>query len=709
MSYYSNHKIYDLEIAGKKYTFDFGKYATLTNGSCVVTCGGTSVLATAVMSQTARDIDYMPLMVNYQEKLYAAGMIKGSRFLKRETRPSDDKILISRVIDRSIRPLFPNNLRNDVQIMLTTLSYDRDNEHDICAALGASAALHVSNIPWGGPIAMLRVGIDTETNNLVLNPSFEERKVQDLDLIVSSTKDGVVMLEAGAKEINEEKMLEAIEFGQKEGAKICTFFEELRADRGQEKIVLAEPENDEELNTWVKSECFDAYQNALWTIPGKLQRVAAKSVITENAKAKALESGGFDEERLNKNFQKSADLVWKNILRTAILEDEKRIAGRKLEEIRSIYVEKNMLERTHGSALFQRGETQALSIVTLAPPSQGQIVEGIEGEETHHYFHHYNFPPYSVGSCSHRVMTGNREIGHGALAERALLPVLPSQEEFGYTIRVVSEILMSNGSSSMAATCGSTLALMAAGVPIKRPVSGIAMGLITSEDGSNYKILSDIQDDEDFVGDMDFKITGTTEGITAIQMDIKLKKIDLEVFKQALSQSKEGRAHILAEMLKVVPVVSENLSKYAPKILTVQISTDLIGKVIGRGGEIIQKLTEDSGCEININDDGLVTVASVGEDDMEILEKTVEIIKMLAFEPKVGETYNATIARVEAYGAFVDITSNVGGLVHVSKIADERIENVSDILSVGDTVRVKLTEVDSKGRLNLSIKDADTE
>ena len=707
MSYYSNHKIYDLEIAGKKYTFDFGKYATLTNGSCVVTCGGTSVLCTAVMSQTARDIDYMPLMVNYQEKLYAAGMIKGSRFLKRETRPSDDKILISRVIDRSIRPLFPKNLRNDVQIMLTTLSYDRDNEHDICAALGASAALHVSNIPWGGPISMLRVGIDTETKNLVLNPSFEERKIQDLDLIVSSTADGVVMIEAGANEVNEEKMLEAIEFGQKEGAKICTFFEELRADRGQEKITLPEIETDTELEEFVKSECFDAYHNALWTIPGKLQRVAEKTAITENAKAKALESGNFDEERIDNNFQKAADTVWKNILRTAILEDEKRIAGRKLDEIRPIYVEKNMLERTHGSALFQRGETQGLSIVTLAPPSHAQIIEGIEGEEKLHYFHHYNFPPYSVASCSHRLSTGNREIGHGALAERALLPVIPSQEEFGYTVRVVSEILMSNGSSSMAATCGSTLALMAAGVPIKRPVSGIAMGLITSEDGSNYKVLSDIQDDEDFIGDMDFKVTGTSEGITAIQMDIKLKKIDLEVFKIALSQSKAGRLHILEKMLEVVPTVEEKLSEFAPKILTVKISTELIGKVIGRGGETIQKLSEDSGCEINIDDDGLVTVASTGEVSIEVLEKTVEIIKMLAFEPKVGETYNAIVGRVEAYGAFVDITSNVGGLVHVSKIANERVENVSDILTAGDSVRVKLMEIDDKGRLNLSIKDAE--
>ncbi len=707
MSYYSNHKIYTLEIAGKEYMFDFGKYATLSNGSCVVTCGGTSVLVTVVMSQTERDIDYFPLMVNYQEKLYASGMIKSSRFVKRETRSSDDKILISRVIDRSIRPLFPKHLRNDVQVMLTTLSYDRENEHDICAALGASVALHVSNVPWGGPIAMLRVGIDKQTGNFVLNPTFEERKVQDLDLIVSSTQDGVVMIEAGANEVSEETMLSAIEFGQKEGAKICQFFEDIRSERGQEKMFLEDVQHDTELEEFIRQECSDAYKNALLTIPGKLQRVAEKTAITENAKEKALQSGKFDEDRIEEQFQIVADLVWKNILRTAILQDENRIAGRKLDEVRPIHGEKNMFERTHGSALFQRGETQCVSIVTLASPSQGLVVEGIEGEEVRHYFHHYNFPPFSVASCSHRLMTGNREIGHGALAERALRPVIPSQEEFGYTIRVVSEILMSNGSSSMAATCGSTMALMAAGVPIKRPVSGIAMGLVTAEDGSCYKVLSDIQDDEDFVGDMDFKVTGTTKGITAIQMDIKLKKIDLEVFKQALSQAKKGREHILNEMLKVVPTVEDHLSHYAPKILTVQISPDLIGKVIGRGGEIIQKLTEDSGCEINISEDGLVTVASVGEGNIKVLEKTVEIIKMLAFEPKVGETYTAKVARVESYGVFVDITSTVGGLVHVSKVADTRVENVSDILSVGDSVRVKLIDIDDKGRLNFSIKDAD--
>ncbi len=702
MSYYSNHKVYDLEIAGKKYSFDFGKYATLTNASCVVTCGGTSVLVTTVMSATARDIDYMPLMVNYQEKLYASGIIKGSRFMKRETRPSDDKILISRVIDRSLRPLFPKNLRNDVQVMLTTLSYDGENEHDICAALGASACLTVSDIPFDGPIAMLRIGLDSE-NNLTINPTATQRTEQNLDLIVSATKDGVVMIEAGANEISEEKILEGIALGESEAKNICQFMEDIRADRGTEKITVPEAKKDDEMKNWAMDECHDDYQECLWGIPEKLKRVARKNEITSAAKEKAIEK--FGEERVDEFFENSAALVWKKILRDAILNEEKRIAGRKLDEVRAIYVEKNMFERTHGSALFQRGETQGLSIVTLAPPSAAQLTEGIEGEQKHYYFHHYNFPPYSVASTSPRLFTGNREVGHGALAQKAIMPILPSHDEFGYTIRVVTEILMSNGSSSMAATCGSTLALMAAGVPIKRPVSGIAMGLITSEDGSNYKVLSDIQDDEDFVGDMDFKVTGTTEGVTAIQMDIKLKKIDLEVFKIALQQSKEGRMHILDEMLKVIPEVEPQLSEYAPKLLTMKIDPEFIGKIIGKGGETIQKLTEESGCEIDIAEDGTITIASTG--DISGAHSVIKQIEGLTFEPKAGQSYDAIVGRVENYGAFVDITPSVGGLVHVSKISSERVENVSDVLKVGQKVRVKLLEVDDKGRLNLSIKDAE--
>jgi polyribonucleotide nucleotidyltransferase len=703
MSYYKNHKIYDLEIAGKKYQFDFGKFATLTNSSCVVSCGGTSVLATVVMSRTARPIDFMPLMVNYQEKLYAAGMIKSSRFQKRETRPSDDKILISRVIDRSLRPLFPKHLRNDVQVMLTTLSYDRENEHDICAALGASAALTASNIPFDGPMAMSRVGLIN--NELVLNPSVAQRAESDLDLIVSATTENVVMIEAAANEVDEAKMMEAISFGKEAGKKICAFMNEIRADRGEEKVVLDDVEVDEEMNEWVKNECEKDFQECLWGIPGKVERMAKKAEIGETAKQKALDEAIFDEERIEKFFDKATYKVWKKILRDAILNEEKRIAGRKLDEIRPINIEKDLFERTHGSALFQRGETQGLTLTTLAAPSEAQIIEGIEGESKARYFHHYNFPPYSVSDTSNRLSTGNREIGHGKLAERALLPVLPDHEDFPYTIRTVTEILMSNGSSSMAATCGSTLSLMAAGVPLKAPVSGIAMGLITSEDGQNYKILSDIQDDEDFVGDMDFKVTGTEKGITAIQMDIKVSGITNEIFEKALAQAKKGRIEILGKMLAVVPTHAENLSKYAPRLTTIKINPEYIGKIIGKGGETIQKMTAETGCTIDIEEDGTIIIgSSEGE------EGTIEVLKTihgLTFEPQVGETYDAIVGRITEYGAFVDITPSVGGLVHISLLANERVEKVEDVVKEGQKIRVKLLEIDRQGRMRLSMKDAE--
>lgn len=701
MSYYKNHKIYDLEIAGKKYSFDFGKFATLTNSSCVVTCGGTSVLATVVMGTEPKDINYVPLMVNYQEKLYAAGMIKSSRFMKREMRPSDDKVLISRVIDRSLRPLFPSNLHNDIQVMLTTLSYDRENEHDICAALGASAALTASNIPFDGPMAMTRVGMFD--GKLTINPSFEERKTSDLDLIVSTTAENVVMIEAAANIVDEAKMLEAIQLGKSEGQKICAFMTSIRDDRGTEKVTLPAVEIDEEINAFVMDTCKEDFQKCLWDIPGKVERMAKKAEISKAAKKGVLEK--FGEERTAEFFDTAAYNVWKKILRDAILNEEKRIAGRKLDEIRPINIEKDLFERTHGSALFQRGETQGLTLTTLAPPSAAQIKEGIEGESKSRYFHHYNFPPYSVSSTSWRLATGNREIGHGALAEKALLPVLPSKEDFPYTIRTVTEILMSNGSSSMAATCGSSLSLMAAGVPIKAPVSGIAMGLITSEDGSNYKILSDIQDDEDFVGDMDFKVTGTEMGITAIQMDIKVSGITNEIFEKALTQAKKGRLEILDKMNAVVPTHAENLSEYAPRLTTIKINPEFIGKIIGKGGETIQLMTEESGCQIDIEDDGTIIIASTeGEEGIIMVLKQIH---QLTFQPEVGETYDAVVGKITEYGAFVDMEPAGGGLVHISLLADERVENVSDIVSEGDKVRVKLLEVDRQGRLRLSIKDAE--
>lgn len=700
MSYYKHHSVHTLEYAQKTYTFDFGKYATLANASCVVSCGQTSVLVTTTMSSQARDIDFMPLMVNYNEKFYASGKILGSRYQRREGRPSTDKTLTGRLIDRSLRPLFPKYLRNDIQIMITTLSYDNENDHDICATLGASACLTVSNIPWAGPLSACRIGRIEE--KLVINPSASEQKNSDLDLFVASSYDNVVMIEAGGNQISESTMIEAIETAKESGKAVCTFFDTLKESIGKEKLSIPEPEKDEEIDQWIAQQYSEKMQKCLWEIPGKRERMAQKNEIFEQIITQASET--FGEERAEKFAEKGAHKAWKNILRNAILNEEKRIAGRKLDEIRPINIEIDMFDRLHGSALFQRGETQGLSVCTLGAPSERLIIEGIEGTEEKRYFHHYNFPPYSVGECSNRLSVGNREIGHGALAERALTPVLPSEEDFPYTIRTVSEILMSNGSSSMAATCGSSLALLSAGVPISAPVGGIAMGMITSEDGSDYKILSDIQDDEDFVGDMDFKVTGTKEGITAIQMDIKVLGLSKEVFITALEQAKKGRLEILDKMNEVIAEPKSELSSYAPRLHTLQIKEEKIGKLIGKGGETIQEITKESGADIEIKDGGKVIISTADE---EALKTAISMIELVLFEPEVGKSYDAIVVKIENFGAFVDIAPECSGLVHISNISDERISSVEDILSLGQKVRVKLTEKDNRGRLNFSIKDAE--
>ncbi len=701
-AYYPHYQSFSLDFEGKKYTFEFGKIATLANCSCVATCGGTTVLATVVMSSEARDIDFMPLMVNYNEKLYASGMIKSSRFMKRESRPSDDITLIGRLIDRSLRPLFPKYLRNDVQVMITTLSYDRENEHDVLASLASSVALHASDIPWTGPIATVRVGL--LDGKLVANPTKTERETSHLDLVVSSTAENVLMIEAGAHEVPEDTMLDAIEFGKEKGKAFCALFSEIQSKIGKAKKEIVAPEKDTEIIEFVAKNFEEEFVKCLWEIPGKKERMLRKKEIYTMAKESAKEN--FEEERVTKNFSSSADAVWKKILRDAILNHEKRIAERKLDQIRPINVEVGLFERTHGSALFQRGETQGLSITTLASPALAQTKEGIGGETKSYYMHHYNFPPFSVGEASNRLMTGNREIGHGALAERALLPVLPHREGFPYTIRVVTEILMSNGSSSMASVCGSTLSLMDAGVPITAPVAGIAMGLIT-EDGTmngKYKILSDIQDDEDFVGDMDFKVAGTAKGITAIQMDIKVSGLSKQVFEQALTQAKKGRLEILEKMLAVIASPRAEMSQYAPRLTSLQIDPDRIGKVIGKGGETIQKIIAETGCEIDISDDGMIVISCIGGDGA---ERAVAIIKGLVEEAEVGKSYDAVIKRVEDYGAFAEILPGVQGLIHVSMISGERINSALDVLQVGQKVRVKLIGIDDKGRLKLSIKDAE--
>lgn len=694
-----SEQTFTLQIGDKELSISTGKLAKMANGSVVARIGGTSVLGTATMSTSARDIDFLPVMVNYQEKFYAAGMIKGSRFIKREGRPADDKVLMGRVIDRQIRPMFPKHIRNDMQVMLTTLSYDRVNEHDILAGIAASASLAISDIPFNGPTANVRVGmIDGE---FVLNPTMEERKKSTLNLIVATSTTDVIMIDADADEVTEEKMLEAIEFGRQASVKIAVFIKEIADKIGLEKKVFPAPEENKELEAFINENFTEAMRGCIFNTPGKLQRFARKDEILGEAKEAALEKFGedYDFSDIGRIF----NALFSSIIRKSILNDGVRINGRKLDEVRPLSTEVGILPQVHGSGLFNRGETQGLSVLTLASPGNEQIMEGIEGEVKKRYMHHYNFPPFSVGECSNRLMTGNREIGHGALGEKALEKVLPPVSEFPYVIRVVTEILQSNGSSSMASVCGSTLALMDGGVPIKAPVSGIAMGLMTDKETGKFEVLSDIQDEEDSGGDMDFKVAGTAKGICAIQMDIKLTGIDMKVFEKALQQAKKGRMDIMKAMLASIPEVRKDLSEFAPRLITMQIKPEKIREVIGKGGEVINKIIADTGVEMNIDDDGIIVISSV---DGEAGAKAKAMVEAIIEEPEVGKTYNATVARVEDYGAFVEIMPGTQGLVHVSLISNQHVEKVSEHLKVGQKIRVKLLEIDKMGRLRLSMKDA---
>ncbi len=701
MSYYPDNQKFSLILGDREIIVETGKLAQQCNGSAVVTVGGTTILATATMSATIREgIDFFPLTVNYNEKYYAAGVIRHSPYQKRENRPSDDKILMGRVIDRTIRPLFPKGFQNDVQVMVTTLSYDRENEHDMISAVAASVALSISDIPWAGPSASVRVGLIN--GELVLNPTFQAREKSDLDLIVSASPENVIMIEAGANEVPEEEMLKAIDFGKKWAQKICKFIAEIQEKIGKKKIVFTPPEDDKELIEWIAKEGMDDLRACLFGIPGKKDRSDKKAEILEKLKGNAAEK--FGEERDMTKFMDYGLKVWKKLIRDSILTQEKRIAERKLTEIRSLNCEVGLFQRTHGSALFQRGETQAVSIVTLGPPSMALNTDGIEGERKQYYFHHYNFPPYATGEVSNRLNTGNREIGHGMLAQRAILPVLPDRETFPYVVRVVTEILGSNGSSSMASTCGSTLSLMDAGVPIKKPVAGIAMGLMVDpENTDTFKVLSDIQDEEDFGGDMDFKVAGTKDGITAIQMDIKVLSISEAIFTQALGQAKTGRLEILKAMESAISEPRKELSSYAPRLITIHIKPEKIREVIGKGGEMIQKIIAATGCTIDIEQDGSVIISSVDGDSM---QKAVDWIKSIVEEGEIGKEYTAEVVRVEPYGAFAEILPGTQGLIHVSNIIRERVENINDYLKVGQKVRVKLISIDEKGRLALSMKDA---
>ena len=694
-------KIFTLPLGNKEFIVETGKLARLANGSCTVRYGDTVILATAVMSREAREgVDFLPLMVNYQEKMYASGLIKSSRFVKRETRPSDDKVLMARVADRTYRPLFPKYFYKDIQVMLTTLSYDKENEHDMIATIAGSIALSISDIPFEGPTATVRVGLIG--GEFVLNPTAEARNKSDLDLIVSADPNNVIMIEAGANEVPEEKMIEAIAFGKKWAQKIARFIQDIQKEVGIEKVKFVPAAKNEVIVDYVNKTYADKILDALFSKPGKLDRYNYFREVAKEA-AEALKDKVEDKELGQVNA--IVDKLVKDTVRKNILENNKRIGGRKMDEIRPLSIEAGLLPRTHGSALFNRGETQGLTTCTLGAPGDAQILDGIEGETKKTYFHHYNFPPYSVGETSNRLMPGNREIGHGSLAERAITPVLPKKEDFPYTIRTVTEILASNGSSSMAATCGSSLALMDAGVPIRKAVGGVAMGLMTDhKDPSKYKILTDLQDEEDMGGDMDFKVTGTRDGITAIQMDTKLKGLGDHIFVEGLAAAKKGRMEILDAMDKVISAPRAELSPFAPRLLSMHVSPEKIRFIIGPGGEMINRIIAETGVQsIDIEDDGSVVITSVNGESA---KKAEEWIKNLTAEPEVGKLYeNSKVTKVLEFGAIVEFMPGKEGMVHVSEIADSFVKDVASIIKEGQIVNVKLLAVDAvQGRFKLSMK-----
>ena len=686
-----------IQVGGRALTLETGRMAKQASGAVFCTYGDTAVLVTAVGAKEPKEgVDFFPLTVDYEEKLYAAGKIPGG-FLKREGKASEKAILCSRLIDRPIRPLFPKGYRNDVQVVATVLSVDMDNTPDVLAMVGASAALHLSQIPFMGPIAGVVVGlVDGE---FIINPNQEQEAKSLMHLTVAGTADAVMMVEAGAKGVPEMTILDAIMFGHEEIKKIVAAIEEFRAealalDLAKEKEMPELKVIPEEIEGAVKEYAYDNLLEAI-RIKEKHARDAAAEAVKEEAVQHLLEQFPEQEDDL----RAALDGLMKYIVRRLITVDKIRPDGREMTEVRPITCEVDILPRPHGSALFTRGQTQILSSVTLGAAREEQILDGLDNESSKRYIHHYNFPPYSVGEARPMRGPGRREIGHGALAERALEPVIPSEEEFPYTIRVVSEALESNGSTSMGSVCGSTMSLMAAGVPIKRPVSGVAMGLIREE--NEFSVLTDLQGLEDALGDMDFKVAGTTEGVTAIQMDIKIAGINRAILEQALKQAHDGRMFILGKMLEAIPAVRPELSKYAPRIITMMINPDKIRDVIGAGGKVIKKIVEDTGVKIDIEDDGRVMIMS---NDAEASAKAVKIIEDLVREVEVGQVYLGKVVRITDFGAFVEVLPGKDGLVHISQLALERVNKVEDVVKVGDEILVKCTEIDKQGRVNLSRK-----
>jgi len=676
-----------------------GRLAAQASGAVTVRYGDTVVLATAVMSKSASRVSgYFPLMVDFEERYYAAGKIKGSRFIKREGRPSDDAILSGRAVDRTIRPLFNHRMRNDVQVILTVLSYDGENDPDVLSIIAASTALSISDIPWNGPVAAVRVG--RVENELILNPINGELSEGDLDLVLSGTEDKINMIECGSKEVSEEDMIKAFAFGQEAIKKIASFVSEIQKEVGKEKAEATLVKGTDEFEAKVKEILLaEGLAKALYDKDKKVIEEKTKAI---NEKVSAYIDENFPEEadKLKEIAEIVTEEVSDEIVHTNVLEKEQRPDGRKLEEIRNIDCQVGILPRTHGTGLFTRGETQALTVTTLGSPGDEQIIDTMEVDMKKRYIHLYNFPPYSVGETRPMRGPGRREVGHGALAEKALVPVLPNKDEFPYTILLVSEVLSSNGSSSMASTCGSTLSLMDAGVPIKRPVSGIAMGIIVGRD-SKFKVLTDIQGLEDHYGDMDFKVAGTEKGITALQMDVKVDGVTVEMLEAVLKQSNANRMEILGKITGAIPAPREEMSQYAPRIIVMHISPDKIRNVIGTGGKVINEIIDETGVQIDIEDDGSVFITSV---DKQSAQKAQEWIENLTHEVKAGEVFKAKVTKLMAFGAFAEILPGQEGLIHVSEIAHRRIEKVEDVLKVGDIVPVKVKEIDSQGRINLSMK-----
>ncbi|WP_044893724.1 polyribonucleotide nucleotidyltransferase [Bacillus alveayuensis] len=685
--------VFSIDWAGRKLTAEIGQLAKQANGAVLVRYGDTVVLSTATASKEAKNVDFFPLTVNYEERLYAVGKIPGG-FIKREGRPSEKAILASRLIDRPIRPLFAEGFRNEVQIVSMVMSVDQDCSPEIAAMFGSSLALVISDIPFEGPIAGVTVGrVDGQ---FVINPSVEQMEKSDIHLIVAGTKDAINMVEAGADEVPEEVMLEAIMFGHEEIKRLIAFQEEIAAKVGKEKMEVVLYELDPELEAEIRQMAEADIKRAV-QVPEKLAREAAIDEVKAGVVAK-YEEQEADEETLKQVNEILHKLV-KEEVRRLITEEKVRPDGRRIDEIRPLSSEVGLLPRTHGSGLFTRGQTQALSVCTLGALGDVQILDGLGIEETKRFMHHYNFPPFSVGETGAMRGPGRREIGHGALGERALEPVIPSEKEFPYTIRLVSEVLESNGSTSQASICASTLAMMDAGVPIKAPVAGIAMGLI--KNGEHYTILTDIQGIEDHLGDMDFKVAGTAKGVTALQMDIKIKGLSREILEEALQQARKGRMEILEHMMQTISEPRKELSKYAPKILTMQINPDKIREVIGPSGKQINKIIEETGVKIDIEQDGTIFISSVNE---EMNRKAKKIIEDIVREIEVGQIYLGKVKRIEKFGAFVELFNGKDGLVHISELAEERIGKVEDVVAIGDEILVKVMEIDKQGRVNLSRK-----